>query len=74
MSFEKLDCVLDQKMPIETLKSLRDTPLEGISDLHMIETNQMVSFTTSWVIDSSFSIHLCTSIQDLKEYSVGSMP
>ena len=33
----------------------------------MIETNLTVSSTTSWVIDSDFSVHLCTSMQDLKD-------
>ena len=54
-------------MPIEILKSSRDTPLEDMSDLLMIETNLTVSFTTSCVIYSSFSVHLCTSMQDLKD-------
>ena len=67
-SFKKLGCILDQEMPIKILKSSRDTPLEGISDLLMIETNLMVSSTTNWIIDSGSNVYLCTSMQDLKDY------
>ena len=35
--------------------------------MFVMETNLTVSSTTSWVIDSGSSIHLCTSMQDLKE-------
>ena len=55
-------------MLIEILKSLRDTPLEDMSELLVMETNLTISFTTNWVIDSGSSVHLCTSIQDFKEY------
>ena len=33
----------------------------------MIKTNLMVSFTTSWTIDSGSSVHLYTSMQGLKK-------
>ena len=54
-------------MPIRTLKSSRNTPLKGMSNLLVIETNIAVSSTTNWVIDSNSNVHLCTSMQDLKE-------
>ena len=60
LSSKKLGCVLDQKILIEILKSSRDISLEDISDLLMIEINLTVSSTTSWIIDSDSSVHLCT--------------
>ena len=67
LSFKKLGCILDQQISIEILKSSRDISLEGISDLLMIETNLRISSTTSYVIDSNFSVYLCTLMQDLEE-------
>ena len=53
---------------LESLKNKRkDTPSEGMSDLLVIETNLTVSSTSSWVIDSGSSSHLCTSMQGLRE-------
>ena len=53
------------------LKSLKkqkaDAPSEDISNLLVIESNLMVSSTSSWVLDSSLSAHICTSMQDLVE-------
>ena len=42
-------------------------PSESISDLLVIETNFMVSSTSSWMIDSGSSAHLCTSMQGLED-------
>ena len=53
-------------MPIETLKSSKNTTLEDMSDLLVIETYLMISSTISWIIDSGSNVHLCTSILDLK--------
>ena len=33
----------------------------------IIESNFMISFASSWVLDSSFSAHLCTSMQSLED-------
>ena len=44
-----------------------DEPSKSTSDLFVIETNLTVSSSSSWILDSSSSVHLCTSIQDLKE-------
>ena len=53
---------------LESLKKRKgDTPSEGMLDLLVIETNLTIFSTTSWIVDSSLSAHLCTSIQDLIE-------
>ena len=65
--FQKARLCLRPKMPIRILKSSRDTSLEGMSDLLVIETNLTISSTTSWIIDFDSSIHLGTSIQGFKE-------
>ena len=48
------------------LKSLKikkgDKPFEGIL---VIESNLMISSTSSWVLDSDLSAHICTSMQGL---------
>ena len=33
----------------------------------VIESNLMISSTSNWVLDSSFSTYLCTSMQDLED-------
>ena len=33
----------------------------------IIETNLMISSSSNYILDSGFSAHLCTSVQDLKE-------
>ena len=33
----------------------------------IIESNLMISSTSSWVLDDGSSAHLCTSMQDLKD-------
>ena len=51
-----------------SLKNKKDgTPFKDMSDLLIIETNIMISFTSSWIIDSGSSTHLCTSAQDLED-------
>ncbi len=52
---------------LESLKNKKDTLSEGMLDLLVIETNLTVSSTSSWVIDSGSSAHLCTTMQGLKE-------
>ena len=63
----------------ETLKSSKDSilkileskkgdmPLEGVSNMLVIEFNITISFTFSWILDSSLNVHVCTSIQGLIE-------
>ena len=65
--FQEGRLCLRPEILIEILKSLKDTPSEGMSNLLMIVTNLTISSTTSWVIDFGSSVHLCTSMQDLKE-------
>ena len=51
-----------------TVKSRKkDGPSEGTSDILVIETNLMISSSSSWTLDSGSSAHLCTSMQDLEE-------
>ena len=45
----------------------KDGSSEGMSDLLIIESNLMVSSSSSWVLDSDSSTYLCTSMQDLEE-------
>ena len=45
----------------------KDASFEGTSDLLIIETNLMILSSSSWILDSSSSTHLYTSIQDLEE-------
>ena len=45
----------------------KDAPFEGTSDMLIIETNPMVFSSSSWILDSGSSAHLCTSMQGLKE-------
>ena len=35
--------------------------------MFVIKSNLMVSSTSSWILDSGSSTHICTSIQDLIE-------
>ena len=50
------------------LKSLKtkkdDKPSEGML---IIESNLMISSTSSWILDSSSSAHICTSMQGLRK-------
>ena len=51
-----------------TIKSRKkDGSFEGMFELLIIETNLIVSSSSSWILDSDSSAHLCTSIQDLEE-------
>ena len=51
-----------------SLKNKKDgIPSEGMSDLLVIETNLMISFTFNWVIDSNSSAHLYTFMQDFEK-------
>ena len=43
-------------------KNKSDTPLEGMSDLLMKETNLTVFSTPSWATNSGSSAYLCTSM------------
>ena len=53
---------------LASLKNKKDnTPSEGMSDLLVIETNLMVSSTSSWVIDFGSSAHMCTFMQGLED-------
>lgn len=53
---------------LASLKNKKDDmPSKGISNLLVIEINLTVSFIFNWVIDSSSSTHLCTSMQHLEE-------
>ena len=50
---------------LESLKTKKgDKPSEGML---VIESNLIVSSTSSWVLDSGSSTHICISIQDLIE-------
>ena len=51
-----------------SLKKKKDNiPSEDMPDLLVIESNLIVSSTSSWVIDFDLSAYLCTSMQDLVE-------
>ena len=51
-----------------TVKSRKkDGLFVDTSEMLVIETNLMVSSSSSWVLDYGSSAHLCTSMQDLKE-------
>ena len=53
---------------LATVKSRKnDGPSEGTSELLVIETNLMVSSSSSWVINFDSSAHLYTSMQGLEE-------
>ena len=45
----------------------KDGPSEGTSDLLIIESNLTISSSSSWVLNSDSSAHLCTSMQGLEE-------
>ena len=50
---------------LESLKTKRsDKPSESIL---VIESNLMISSTSSWMLDSGLNAHICTSVQDLIE-------
>ena len=47
---------------LESLKTKNgDKPSEDM----LVESNLMIFSISSWVLDSNFSIHICTSMQDL---------
>ena len=51
-----------------TVKSRKkDGPSEGMFELLVIETNLTIFSSSSWVLDSGSSAHLCTSMQGLEE-------
>ena len=51
-----------------TIKSRKkDGPSEGMSKLLVIETNLTIFSSSSWVLDSDSSAHLCTCMQDFEE-------
>ena len=53
---------------LKNLKSKKgDTPLEGMSNMLVIESNLTISSTSSWILDSDSSAHVCTLIQGLIE-------
>ena len=53
---------------LASLKNKKDSiPSEGMSNLLVIKTNLMVSFTSNWIIESGSSAYLCTFMQDLKD-------
>ena len=39
-----------------------DTPSEGMSNMLVIKSNLMASSTSSWVLDSGSSAHVCISM------------
>ena len=47
---------------LESLKKKGEMPYEGML---IIESNQMVSSTSNWVLDSGSNAHICSSMQDL---------
>ena len=49
---------------LTTLKNKKDGPSRGML---ILESNLMVSFASSWVLDYGSSAHLCTSMQGLEE-------
>ena len=51
-----------------TVKSRKkDGPSKGMSDILIIKTNLTIFSSSSWILDSSLNVHLCTSMQDLEE-------
>ena len=48
------------------MKNRKDRLSEGTSDLFEIETNLTVFSSSSWILHSDSSTHLCTSMQDLE--------
>ena len=50
---------------LERLKTKKGDKL--FKDMLVIESNLTVSFTSSWILDSDLSAHICTSMQDLIE-------
>ena len=49
---------------LATLKNKKDGPSGGML---VIESNLTIFFTSSWILDSGSSAHLCTSMQGLEE-------
>ena len=49
--------------PVKNRK--KDEPSEGTSDMLVIETNLTVFSSSSWILNSSSSAHLYTSMQGL---------
>ena len=49
---------------LATLKNKKDGPSGGML---ILESNLTISSAFSWVLDSGFSAHLCTSMQGLEE-------
>ena len=48
---------------MDSLKNKKDnSPSKGMLDLLVIENNLTISFTSSWIINSDSSAHVCTSI------------
>ena len=53
---------------LTTVKSKKkDGASEGTSDMLVIETNLTIFSSSSWILDSDSSTHLCTSMQGLEE-------
>ena len=53
---------------LTTIKSRKkDGSSEGTSELLVIEINLSISSSSSWILDSDSSAHLCNSMQGLKE-------
>ena len=53
---------------LTTIKSRKkDGPCEGTSDMVVIKTNLTIFSSSSWVLDSGSSAHLCTSVQGLEK-------
>ena len=42
-------------------------PSKGMFDMLVIETNLMISSSSSWVLNFGSSAHLCTFMQNLEE-------
>ena len=49
---------------LATPKNKKDGPSGGML---ILESNLTISFASSWVLDSGFYAHLCTSLQDLED-------
>ena len=49
---------------LKSLKKMDEMPCEGML---IIESNLMIFSTSSWVLDSGLSTHICTSMQGLIE-------
>ena len=45
----------------------KNGPSKGTSDLLVNKTNLVISFSSSWILDSGSSALLCTYMQDLDE-------